>query len=88
MKKLHEHYGAVFPALLILPGLRAFHLWQQEDYGRGGLWGYRMTFWGIRVRQGKLLCRLGYYENHCIAYLSTVDRGPAAIFVSGEWRSK
>jgi hypothetical protein len=44
----HHDYSrwAVFPALLILPGIRAFHLWQRDAYGRVGLWGYRLSIGG------------------------------------------
>jgi hypothetical protein len=41
--------GAVFPALLILPGLRAFHLRQREAYGKLGLWGSRLSFGGFAL---------------------------------------
>jgi hypothetical protein len=39
----------VFTALLILPGLRAFHLWQRDAYGKVGLWGYRLAFGGFAL---------------------------------------
>lgn len=44
----HHDYSrwAIFPALLILPGLRAFHLMQKETYGKLGLWGFRLVFGG------------------------------------------
>jgi hypothetical protein len=44
----HHDYSrwAVFPALLILPGILAFHLWQRDAYGRVGLWGYRLFIGG------------------------------------------
>ena len=35
--------------LLILPGLRAFHLWQRDAYGNVGLWGYRLAFGGFAL---------------------------------------
>lgn len=45
----HHDYSrwAVFPALLILPGVRAFHHSQQKSYGIAGLWGYRLFFSGF-----------------------------------------
>ena len=45
----HHDYSrwALFPALLILPGVRAFHLSQQKSYGSAGLWGYRLAFGGL-----------------------------------------
>jgi hypothetical protein len=45
----HHDYSrwAIFPALLILPGVRAFHLVQQKSYGNAGLWGYRLFFGGL-----------------------------------------
>lgn len=46
----HDHSRwAVFTALLVLPGLRAFHLWQRDVYGRAGLWGFRLTFGGFSL---------------------------------------
>ena len=45
----HHDYSrwAIFPALLILPGLRAFHLWQQDKYGKTGQRGFRQAFSGF-----------------------------------------
>jgi hypothetical protein len=47
----HHDYSrwAVFPALLILPGVRAFHLGQRDAYGQIGLWGYRLSFSGFTL---------------------------------------
>ena len=47
----HHDYSrwAVFPALLILPGLRAFHLWQRDAYWKAGLWGFRLAFGGFAL---------------------------------------
>jgi len=47
----HHDYSrwALFPALLILPGNRAFHLWQRDAYGKAGLWGYRLAFGGFML---------------------------------------
>jgi hypothetical protein len=47
----HHDYSrwAVFSALLILPGLLAFHRWQQDAYARLGLWGFRLSFGGFAL---------------------------------------
>jgi hypothetical protein len=47
----HHDYSrwAIFPGLLILPGLRAFHLGQRDAYGQVGLWGYRLFYGGFAL---------------------------------------
>lgn len=47
----HHDYSrwAIFPALMILPGIRAFHNVWQDSYGRGGLWGFRLFFSGLML---------------------------------------
>jgi len=47
----HHDYSrwAIFPALLILPGLLAFNRWMQNSYGKAGYWGFRLVFGGAVI---------------------------------------
>ena len=67
----HHDYSrwALFPALLILPGVRAFHLSQQKSYGSAGLWGYRLAFGGLVLAESSdkfgITCSLTRGCTHC-----------------------